>query len=258
MLIDLAINSLKRIKKQYLSITSKGRFRFFDVGFHGDRYLLELVDLIIQRCDYFVETGTGVGTTIAYVARTYPHIQCFSCEPDKEAFKHALRNTSSYQNVTLRNEPSQEFLKRFQSLQKIYHSDVLFWLDAHSHGFRWPLKEELEFITTHFERSFILIDDFKVPGLDCFGFDVYQDQICSFDYIQNSPNPDLSYRLYYPQYTQVTSQHHPLRGWGLIEYGHTDELDIPKSLRDKVRLVSTTWQQSTLLESSSITQQGRY
>ena len=72
---------------------------FLAKGFHGDQYLLQLVDRMIADCNYFIETGANVGSTLAYVARTYPNIRCFSCEPDKASFEEAVKNTSSFLNV---------------------------------------------------------------------------------------------------------------------------------------------------------------
>jgi len=208
---------------------------FFNVGFHGDTYLSDLVDTITKEVNVFVETGTNVGSTIAYVARTYPHIRCLSCEPDIEAFQYAMKNTAGLSNVTIYNETSQEFLSRIKRQHaELFEQNTLFWIDAHGYGFKWPLKEEIAFITTNFKAANILIDDFKVPGLDCFAYDEYQGQECSFDYIKNSINLKLNYNIYYPNYTERTSKHHPLRGWGLIVFGHGHELKIPDSLRDKV------------------------
>ena len=79
-----------------------------------------------------------------------------------------------------------------------------------------------------------MIDDFKVPGLECFGYDVYEGQECSFEYINDSLNPQLDYNFYYPMYTDRTSKHHPLRGWVLIEYGSQEGLKVPDALRKKI------------------------
>lgn len=210
----------------------------FDVGFHGDKYLLSVVHSIMQMVKAFVETGTNIGSSLAYVALTYPHVQCLSCEPDQRSFEHSLKNTSGLPNVSIYNETSQTFLKRFRKQYAyLLEEDVLFWLDAHGYGFKWPLREEIAFITTNFKAAYILIDDFKVSGLDCFGYDEYKGQECSFDYIKDALNPKIDYILYYPNYTKRTSQHHPLRGWGLIEFGHNDALKVPDFVQNKVRRV---------------------
>lgn len=212
------------------------RFVLYETGFHGDEQLLAVVDTIMQSVKVFVETGTNVGSTLAYVARKYPHVRCFSCEPDMQAFQYAHQNTSELPNVYLFNETSQHFLERIQrEYPYLFKDDTLFWLDAHGYGFEWPLRDEISFITRRFRKVYILIDDFKVPGLDCFKYDAYQGQECSFEYIKDALDPTKRYALYYPNYTERTSEHHPLRGWGLIEFGHEQALRLPDSLRDRVR-----------------------
>jgi hypothetical protein len=217
--------------------TSEDRLALGNVGFHGDLYLLELVDTIIRQCKYFVETGANVGTTLAYVARTYPNVFCLSCEPNKVAYRRAKGNVSKYSNVAIYNETSQKFLKRLLKDQYILTSDALYWLDAHGYGFKWPLREEIRVLTRYCTKAFFLIDDFRVPGLDCFGYDEYDNQICSFEYIKDLLNETCEYRLYYPRYTDRTSTFHPLRGWGLIELGQSRGIDLAETLSGKVRRV---------------------
>ena len=225
---------VRKLRGRLFHESSEERFAFFDVGFHGDLHLLEVVNAIMSKCNVFVETGTNVGSTLAYVARTYPGVLCFSCEPDVAACSHAKNNIAKYDNVRLSNETSKEFLKRLLAEPDILNGEVAFWLDAHGHGFEWPLREEVRVITDHWERAFLLIDDFLVPGLDCFGYDEYGGQVCSFDFIKDSLSGRRQYNLYYPQYTDRTSRHHPLRGWGLIEYGHPDGFDLPERLKGRV------------------------
>jgi hypothetical protein len=213
------------------------RFTFLDIGFHGDKYLLSFVDAILSRCGCFIETGANVGSTLAYVARTYPHIQCLSCEPDHEAYLHSVENIKTL-NAILFNESSQAFLYRLQAkYAHLFDRTVLFWLDAHGYGFEWPLKQEVSFITQHFKSAYILIDDFKVPGLDCFGYDKYGNQECSFDYLKDSLNSRIRYDIYYPAYTDKTSKHHPLRGWGLLAYGQDSKFEVPESIKNKIQIV---------------------
>lgn len=213
-------------------------------GFHGDEYLLELVHTLIPFVDTFVETGTYNGNTVVYTACTYPWIRCLSCEPDPNHFRFAIANTIHLPNVTVYNETSQEFMHRFKD-RGVRSDRTLFWLDAHGFGFDWPLRQEVAFITNYFKSALVLIDDFKVPGLDCFGYDVYESQECSFEHIETSLNPAKSYRLFYPNYTTRTSDYHPLRGWGLIEFGETSRLCLPDSLADKVQQVPFVSQRFT-------------
>lgn len=220
-------NFFKKSKRQVSS--------FLNLGFHGDRYLLDVVDVIAQRCESFVETGTNVGSTLAYVAKRYPKIKCVSCEPDGPAFEEASKNTAGLGNILLYNELSQDFIGRIdREMPELFERNTLFWLDAHGYGFKWPLKEELAFITGKFRKGFILIDDFKVPGLDCFKYDVYKDQVCSFEFIKDSLKPGVEYELFYPDYTEKTSPHHPLTGWGLIVFGQKG-FSFPQEVAGKVK-----------------------
>ena len=210
-------------------------YEFFEVGFHGDRYLLDVVQSIAPVCRYFIETGSNVGSTLSYVARIYPHLECLSCEPDTGAFRHALENVKSLSNVRVFNEISQDFLRRIEKEYKgVLTEKVMIWLDAHGYGFQWPLREEVSFITHKFKTAYILIDDCRVPGLDCFGYDAYGEQECSFEYIKDALNPQLDYTVYYPSYTTRTSEHHPLRGWMLIAFGHQDEFTVADSLIGRI------------------------
>lgn len=171
---------------------------FFNVGFHGDQYLLDLIDYIFKNkaASYFIETGTYVGSTLAYVARTYPAITCLSCEPDRASFREAQKNCKGLANVAIFNERSDRFVHRISKVN-IIDTCNLFWLDAHGQGFEWPLRDEISFVTGNFRQAYIIIDDFKVPGLDCFNFDSYDEQICSFEHIRESIK-SMDYGLYYP------------------------------------------------------------
>lgn len=195
---------------------------FFNVGFHGDKYLLEIISNVIAelRIDTFIETGTNVGTTLSYVARNYVNLSCFSCEPDKVAYDYAQSNLVGLHNAVIENSESNFFLENICSQVVSDKSNLLFWLDAHGYGFQWPLKFEIEYITSFFTKAVVLIDDFKVPDMECFGYDEYQDQICSWEYIKDSLNLNNTYQIYYPNYTECTSNHHPLRGWVLIAWGN--------------------------------------
>jgi len=234
-------NLLGFIKKTQGRISSRiskksNRFVQFDIGFHGDKYLLQLVNLLLDECIFFIETGANVGSTLIYVAKKYPGIKCFSCEPDVESFSFAMKKVKKLENANLWNESSPAFLTRileaYGDTLKMHSS--LFWLDAHGYGYDWPLREEIDIITSNFNKAFILIDDFKVPGVDVFGYDSYNGQECSLDYIRDSFDPGKTYHIYYPGYTDKTSQHHPLRGWCMIDFGHLNNAPDLAFLKDKI------------------------
>jgi hypothetical protein len=200
-------------------------------GFHGDQHLLSLVDHLMKDIDFFIETGANEGVTLRWVGTNYSK-EGFSCEPRKVAYDSALAKINKLNHIKLFNETSSQFLDRInKDFPSLYNKKGLFWLDAHGFGFEWPLLEEIERITMSFTDGLLLIDDFKVPGQPCFGFDSYQKQICSFSYIKDSIKKPFS--LYYPSYTDHTSKHHPLRGWGLLSFGKNWKLNINHEFCEK-------------------------
>jgi hypothetical protein len=207
-------------------------YGFLPVGFHGDAYLLALVDALLDRAEVFVETGSNVGSSLAYVARRRPGVACLSCEPDPEAFARAAGHTRDLPNVALFRLGSVEFLERVLEAQpQLTARPTLFWLDAHGYGFEWPLREELEWITSRFDDPLILVDDFQVPGRPEFGWDEYDGQTCSLEYVRDAVL--MPYDLFLPAYTERTSTVHPLRGFGL--FTRRGSFEVPAPLRDAVR-----------------------
>lgn len=187
-------------------------------GFHGDKYLIDLIDKLVLDCkiNTFIETGANVGSTLRFFSKKYPDIDCFSCEPDKKAFEIALNQTRELENVKLMNLTSEDFLKTkdCKAIANDPDAVVLYWLDAHGYGFEWPVQEEFDFIFTSKSRNIVLIDDYLVPECEEFGYDIYDAQICSHEFIF-SKRTDNNFELYYPEYSDRTSSFHPLRGWGL-------------------------------------------
>jgi hypothetical protein len=199
------------------------------VGFHGDEYLLRLVDAIVPSCTSFIETGCNVGSTASYVARTYPRLRISTCEPDPQAFEVAERTLALCSSATVVNEPSPGFLHALFDVEPELREECpLCWLDAHGHGFRWPLASEVAYLTSRCESAFLLIDDFRVPGRPEFAFDEYDGQVCGLDLVRPALTAGKSYHLYLPSYTEHTSRHHPLVGSALIVFGV--EFAIPKDL----------------------------
>lgn len=212
---------------------SKSSFTFFEVGFHGDMYLLALVDYLMkQEVELFIETGTNVGSTLAYVARTFPNLLCYSCEPDKEAYKNAISNTKGLKNVKLYNITSQEMIEKIKGEHTdFFGKKTFFWLDAHSYGFDWPLKEEVKFVSENFKSAYLMIDDFKVPNNHLFNYDRYKDQLCAHEFIVDQIG-QRPCQLYYPNYSEKTSSFHPLQGWGLYVFGET--MNFPQEILEFV------------------------
>lgn len=217
---------------------NEASYQFQPVGFHGDRYLLELVDDLARRehIECFIETGTNVGSSLVYLAKRYPQVQALSCEQDAEAARRACEHAKGLPNVEIQNVSSAEFLKRVAGRPELFAKRCLFWLDAHGYGFKWPLKDEVRFIAEHFRTAYVMIDDFKVPGLDVFRYDEYDGQVCSYEHIRDALGT-RPHQVFGPRYTDRTSSHHPLVGWGLITLGV--EYSVPTAMQQRVGQIQT-------------------
>lgn len=210
----------------------------YEVAFHGDSYLLELVDSVLQNAEIFVETGTYYGHTLEYVARKFNHLSLYSCEPEKVHFMAAAAKVKAYKSrITLRQEASPDFLYSLARKDSdLFKKDVVFWIDAHAFGHSWPLLKEIKFITQNFQKAYIFIDDFKVPGRPGYAYDTANEHDCAWEAINNCMCKNKNYTVCFPDYTQKTSQHHPLTGWVLIEFGHSADY-IPSTLKNSVKVV---------------------
>lgn len=196
------------------------RGHLLNVGFHGDKYILGLVEEIAKNISIFVETGTNLGSTSCYMARRYPHIKVYTCEADANAYIKARAALSDYPNAYISKMKSPEYLYCLhQDLPELKSASALYWLDAHGYGFRWPLLYEISFLTANLSKGFILIDDFKVPGRPEFKYDRYDGQECSLEYIDGSLANNKKYIVMLPDYSEYTSEFHPLTGVCLLVFG---------------------------------------
>lgn len=190
-------------------------------GFHGDHYLMGLMEYFLQNSQAFVETGTYYADTAKYVAYSFPQTPIYSCEPNDERFQAATKRCSEIPTIHIDNCFSPEFLyKLFKKQPNLASERATYFLDAHGFGFtNWPLKDEVKFLTETIKSGYLVIDDFQVPGRPEFGYDVYEGLHCNLEYIKSSIDPSRSYSLVYPKYDYFTSNHHPLRGVGTLVVG---------------------------------------
>ncbi len=196
-------------------------------GFHGDPNLMALVDLIVRTSNIrtFIETGTESGSTLGYMARTYPDLECVSCEADRRIYQTAKQNLSRHPNATIKNKKAVPFLDRFSYHYSGLGRPVLFWLDAHSHGYGCTLPEELGIILSRIQSGYIFIDDFLVPDNPEFKYDEYvfegeEPIVLDQEYIRPAIEGSGRTSEIYIQYPNYEPQYNG-RGWILLTFGHT-------------------------------------
>jgi hypothetical protein len=132
----------------------------------------ELVDIF--RFDVTVETGTYAGDTTGYLASRLQH-DVYTSEANCIFYSLARSRLAGFPNVHCYLDDSRHFLKTMlEPRLKASRSGrpVFFYLDAH-----WqedlPLREEIEIVVGNVDKSVIMIDDFRVPNDDGYGWDNY-------------------------------------------------------------------------------------
>lgn len=156
---------------------------------------LEVEYLISRyRCDAFIETGSNMGDTTAYLAVQYPRLPIHSCDIEPRYAETARRRTAPCRNVSVELLDSRELLRQVAGR----YQRPFFYLDAHWNE-DWPLTGELELIRT----GVVMVDDFNI-GHPRFGFDAYGGRECGPELLKPfaaripryyTNNPDGLYEL---------------------------------------------------------------
>jgi len=187
-------------------------------GFNGQYVRASLLLYLMKTLsiDSFIETGTFRGETCLLVAaQTDARIQ--SCDVVDGHVSFAQRVLAPFgERVQIELQDSRDFLK-----QKIAEKNLgrpLLYLDAH--WFRdLPLIGELEVILAGLEEYIIVIDDFRVPSDNGFGFDSYGRISLEWNLIAptvlNSARPPS---VWYPSYPSKLETG-PKRGFVLLTSG---------------------------------------
>ena len=142
--------------------------------FNGQRSRQELFNSLVEKFtpSAIVETGTHLGTTTELLAATGRPI--FSVESDPRYYGFAKARFWRRRNVHLLRGDSRMALRMWfdGSLRWARNRNLFVYLDAH-----WnedlPLAEELEIVFGACPNAIVMIDDFRVPFDDGYGYDNY-------------------------------------------------------------------------------------
>jgi predicted O-methyltransferase YrrM len=153
-----------------------GRLYYFNGQKNRVRVFQAINDQV--RFENYVETGTYLGMTTDFLARTAikRHACVHSCELDSRFFAIARRTVGALENVHLHHTDSVTFLRSL--LPQLSGALNFVYLDAHDRE-HLPLRAELD-ILQGCRDTVVMIDDFKVPFDERFGWDKYdnEQEIC--------------------------------------------------------------------------------
>jgi hypothetical protein len=148
------------------------------------------------HCTSFVETGTYKAST-THFASNIIKTKTFSCD---NKFKYyifgKLRMLINAHKCKIYFKDSRRFLEDLSINQT--GMNPFFYLDAHWYG-DLPLHGELETIRDKWDNFLILIDDFKVPGIDAFGYDTYKGKPLDQNVLLKIFKKDI--KIFYPKYS---------------------------------------------------------
>jgi len=143
-----------------------------NVGFNGQRFRKRIFGELICAIpfDAFVETGTWLGNTTAYMAQTGGR-PVYSCEINPRFHALAKMRLAGLKGMELKLSDSRQFLEEL-GRSSLSGKCIFFYLDAHWYEDQ-PLVQELDFIAGHWDQYVLMIDDFKVPDDPGYTYDEY-------------------------------------------------------------------------------------
>ena len=153
------------------------------LGFEGDTFLGATIQEIVTRrgINTIIETGTYLGNTTVKFAEMVPQVA--TIEASQQYFKEAFKKFDMIDNVHLIFGDSAKMLPHV--ITHYSGSNFLFFLDAHWND-SCPLLDELRIIKEAGIKPVIVIHDFQVPGRPDLGFDSYNGQDFTCDWIAES------------------------------------------------------------------------
>jgi len=205
------LGQLYRLLMGYLhDFPNRGKY-----GFHGDRVFQRLIQEIISCLPItsFVETGTYIGDSTAYVASRWSNLSIFTCEINEDFFLKSKHRLKKFKNVELSRTSSEGYLKELVENNRLGKLP-LFFLDAHWYDY-WPLEDEIYVISFSCPNAIVIIDDFQVPGRPEFGYaiggggskefsgkTVSDQRVCGLDLVKPKMNQNNTYHALFPCYTK--------------------------------------------------------
>lgn len=155
---------------------------YFDKPFNGDKYIEKTFLKLKNRYNIknIVETGTFEGGTTVFLSQNFDKV--FSIECNFEFYSKALiniKNANTSPCLLLGN--SEDVLPL---IREELNNNTIFYLDAHWYE-NCPLKKELSLIKEFNLKPIIAIHDFYVPGSSTLGYDSYNNQPFTYDWLKD-------------------------------------------------------------------------
>lgn len=151
-------------------------------AFNADFYIEQEFLMLKNKfgLKYAVETGTCFGSTTIFLAKHFEKVATVEIMPDY--LTYAKTRFNDYKNIAAYGGDSRFFLAKMITEQRLTDK-TMFFLDAHW-GDKCPLREELRSIADMGIKPVIAIHDFKVPGEPGLGYDSWENQEFTFEWLK--------------------------------------------------------------------------
>jgi len=148
-------------------------------GFESDHFIEEEIKQLCLKhnINLIFELGSQFGAT---ANRLSQFANVIGCEIDKETFEEAEKNLAS--RVLLFNCSSEMLLET--NLKNVKGRNLLIYIDSHTWNQPTPILKELALIAESGIKPVVVIHDFLVPNRPELGFDSYEGQDYTFEWIQ--------------------------------------------------------------------------
>ncbi|GEM_PF-872171 len=171
----------------------------------------EIVRQLLNEIDFknIVETGTFLGYSTHFFCGIAERrgIKVFSAEISDDYWRLSRALLARRKNLRLYHSDSVSMLRSIRPA--LGNELTFFYLDAHWRDYL-PLRDELASIDLR--HGLAMIDDFRVPGDDLFGYDTYKDVAIAIELIADLTD-DMS--VFFPAYPAAEEGYRP-RGYCLL------------------------------------------
>jgi hypothetical protein len=154
-----------------VSVAKKELWSGMNDPFNGQRMRLKTIRSLVAEFDpdSFIETGTFIGSTTRFFSGN--GVPVFTSEMKRVFWLLARLRLGWRSNVTTVRCDSRAMLESLTQGRSFVRPFV--YLDAHWWG-DFPLTAELDLVLRSWEDVIVVIDDFRVPGDEGYGYDVYE------------------------------------------------------------------------------------
>lgn len=166
-------DELVEVERVLDAVLSDAVYEPTSAAFNGQAGRQAIVRDLVDQFGFatVIETGTHFGNTAGYLATEFG-LAVQTCELVPRYVRVASHLLRQLPTVEVHHLDSRQFLRQLAGAHHTSADRPFVYLDAHWHA-DLPLAEELDLVAENWPEWVAMIDDFRVPGDEGYGFDDY-------------------------------------------------------------------------------------